>query len=214
LKPCFQPLVASFDSADDSTVEELVVVGYDRIDNAPVNAEYFSRYSPNRSFKLGNEVEKNITSLDSECCGSDFTRSVFDVAIGDFDRNFDSSLERGQGNNSGIQERGESVVIQSNRRMLLLNGKSLQLLTLEYVARLVTGSTNITAVEFGMLSPNLLVSSVVDFGLVESLTLETSLESDVAGCVVEPYCFGDSFVKGEFKVDCSLHSEYPLGFAI
>lgn len=214
LQPCFQPLVASFDSAEDSAVEELVVAGYDRIDNASVYAEDSFRGFLSRSFEFGDKVQDDVPTFHSECCGSDFTRSIFDVAFWDVDRDFDSTFERGQGDDIGLQEGSESIVVQSNRRNLFLNRESLQLLPLEHVAGLVTGSTDVTTVEFRIQPPNLLVGGVVEFGLVEGLTLETSFEGDVAGCVVEPYRLSDSLVKREFQVDCSPHSEYPLGFAI
>jgi len=199
LKPCFQPLVSSFDSAKVSAVEELVITGYDRIYNPSVDANDFFRNNFGRSVSaIGYEVKNDSPSFDAHCCGSDFPGSILLVVFGDSDRDSDSSLEGGERDATRIQKRCERIVIQSDRRVLLLDGQPLQPFPLEHVAGLISCGTDVTAVESAMLSSDLLIGGVVDFGLVISSFYESCFESDVAGCVVESDRFGDSLVITEF----------------
>jgi len=86
------------------------------------------------------------------------------VVFGDSDRDSDSSLEGGERDATRIQKRCERIVIQSDRRVLLLDGQPLQPFPLEHVAGLISCGTDVTAVESAMLSSDLLIGGVVDFG--------------------------------------------------
>jgi hypothetical protein len=212
LEGALQPLNTSFDCPKAVTVKEPVIACDHRVDDSPVDSDSLGLLLDFDLFRRGCfsvKVKQNPIIFDAHSSSTNLPSQITLEILWDFNGQLDSPKGSGHGDDSTIQHRLESVVVESDAGELSLHRQSLQLLTLQHIAGLVTGGANETTIQLRELFTNPAISEVVQFGLVECFLFESSGQTLVADDIVEANCILYPIIQRNFKPDSPLH-DIPL----
>ena len=209
LKTTLQIFVSALDFPEFLAVEKSVIRCDGGIIDSTVNTNDFLNLMLFRRQNVNNDINEYSAFLSSQSGRSRFLKSILGKIRRDFDSVFFSSIDRADAYKLGIGKQAKSIMIEPDAGILLFSGFLLELESFEHVTGLVSDSSHQTAIQVRIGSPDVLISELVQSGLVEGLIFHSCFDSVLTGLIAQFYCADKIGISYDFSSDCYLHDN-PL----